>query len=156
RGPAGADIWKANVDGIDTEWDLTNDFFANLYVDGDTSKPLLATLYLRYDCVTKILYSLVVPVQGMSIHTGDANFFNKGTATAVKSSTGDDDVPPDFHYVQQNGTAAAAWEASFKMTNPQDATIFVQAGINNPINPNQNIATVSPRTGIELKVVCGP
>jgi len=39
----------ANVDGNIGEWDLANDFFANMYRAGKTDKEIESKLYLRYD-----------------------------------------------------------------------------------------------------------
>lgn len=52
------------VDGDPGEWDLTNDFFADMYVAGNSNNPVLSKLYLRYDCSTNLLYALVLDVIG--------------------------------------------------------------------------------------------
>jgi hypothetical protein len=51
----------ANVDGDSGEWNLANDFFADLL--GQTAHTLnlvTAKLYLRYDCSSSTLYILVL------------------------------------------------------------------------------------------------
>ena len=58
----------ATVDGDFSEWDLANDFFADMYVAGDSTNPVLSKLFLRYDCSTYSLYALVLemPEDGKS------------------------------------------------------------------------------------------
>ncbi|NND07856.1 MAG: hypothetical protein HKN87_15875, partial [Saprospiraceae bacterium] len=54
----------ANIDGNYSEWDLTNDFFADMYEAGKVDKTLLSKLYVRYDCKTQKLCVLVKTVDG--------------------------------------------------------------------------------------------
>jgi len=51
---------SAVVNGDFTEWDLTNDFFANMYRAFDDDKQLQSKLYLRYDMATQTLFVLVL------------------------------------------------------------------------------------------------
>ena len=50
----------ATVDGNPGEWDLTNDFFADMYRAGTSDKVVQSKLYLRYDPATDTLYVLVL------------------------------------------------------------------------------------------------
>ncbi len=55
------------VDGDPAEWDLTNDFFADMYNAGNPNPDwpgfaILSKLYLRYDCSASNLYALVLDV----------------------------------------------------------------------------------------------
>ena len=50
----------AVVDGNIDEWDLINDFFANMHRAGDPDKVVESKLYLRYDCATNTMYALVL------------------------------------------------------------------------------------------------
>jgi hypothetical protein len=53
------------VDGDPSEWNLTEDFFSDMY-NGGRNQPswpgyaVLASLYLRYDCEAQMLYALVL------------------------------------------------------------------------------------------------
>jgi hypothetical protein len=61
----------ATVDGNPNEWDLTRDFFAKMYEAGKPDKDWLSSVYLRYDCVSKTLYVLVLTEkdkEGISDH----------------------------------------------------------------------------------------
>ena len=53
---------SATVDGDYTDWDLNNDFFADMYIAGNDTKSVLSKLYLRYDPNSTILYALVLDV----------------------------------------------------------------------------------------------
>ena len=57
----------ATVDGNPNEWDLTNDFFADMYRAGNSSKVIQSKLYLRYDPSTSTLYVLVLTLDDLSL-----------------------------------------------------------------------------------------
>ena len=48
------------VDGDYDDWNLDDDYFAEMHIQGDTTKALLSTLYLRYDCESETLSALVL------------------------------------------------------------------------------------------------
>lgn len=48
-----------SVDGDIGDWNLTVDFYAQMYRAGDPDKPVESWLYLRYDCHTNTLYILM-------------------------------------------------------------------------------------------------
>ena len=50
----------ATVDGDPSEWEPTEDFFANMYRAFNETKQLESKLYLRYDPTTETLYVLVL------------------------------------------------------------------------------------------------
>ncbi len=114
----------ANVDGNYTEWNLTGDFFANMYNAANPNKETLAKLYLRYDCKTQTLYALVLVEPGHTIdaHAGPGEHYLKlGTSTLVNDASGDDGTPPDFAWINKRtgslGVAIAdGWEASVPLT----------------------------------------
>jgi hypothetical protein len=101
------------VDGNYSDWNLPVDFFAYMYNAGDQSKfpdPVAAT-YLRYDCASQIMYVLVLAVPPHVINTTDylANDF-------VKINGGGAVPWLSFVWVNQNGTQAEGWEASFALS----------------------------------------
>src|SRR5262249_24908388 len=51
---------SAVVDGAYNEWNLATDYFASTYVAGDTDKPQLGNVYLRYDCAANVVNVLVL------------------------------------------------------------------------------------------------
>jgi uncharacterized repeat protein (TIGR01451 family) len=110
----------ATVDGNYGEWDLSNDFFANMYQGGDPNKDILSKLYLRYDCSTNTLYALVLVETG---HTIDVDAGDPGEEHYIKISdtkiVDDGDQPPsggppDFEWIglSGDGTTADGWETS--------------------------------------------
>jgi hypothetical protein len=96
---------SATVDGDYSEWDLNNDFFADMYRAGDPNKTVESKLYLRYDCQTQTLYALVLAVDGVTVlNQPDDAFVKLGNATKlVDGNSGDNGVPPDFAWIQSNG-----------------------------------------------------
>jgi hypothetical protein len=55
---------SAVVDGNPGEWDLTADFFADMYRAGKEDKVVQSKLYLRYDLSSSTLYVLVLTEDG--------------------------------------------------------------------------------------------
>ncbi len=109
----------AVVDGNAGEWDLAADFFANMHRAGNPAFDVLSKLYLRYDCAASTLYLLVLAEPGAQIesfYTVSENWAKVNNQLKVSNLSGDDGVPPDFHYISSNGTYAAGWEASFVVT----------------------------------------
>jgi hypothetical protein len=51
------------VDGNPADWNLADDYFADLVPDGRPGGAVLARLYLRYDCAAKVLSALVLDVE---------------------------------------------------------------------------------------------
>ena len=113
----------ATVDGDASEWDLaedgSGDFFANMYRTGNPTKPVEAKLYLRYDCDNNILYALVKTVNDLPIDTSktEEQWINiDGGKKEVNDQSGDNGIPPDFHFVPDAGTPKIGWEASVSLT----------------------------------------
>ena len=105
----------AVVDGNPGEWDLTADFFARMTDAGYEDRPTLANLYLRYDCTDEVLYSLVLVVDGQHAQqTRPENAYIRidGTGKLVSGLSGNDGTPPDFSWVNGDGTFADGFEAS--------------------------------------------
>jgi len=108
----------AEVDGNPSEWDLTNDFFTNMYRAFDPTKELQSTAYLRYDCSSHVMYVLVLVVDPFVIDTSNpTNHWVKIDGipgNVVDAADGDDGTPPDFAFILQ-GTVTIGWEASFSL-----------------------------------------
>jgi len=165
---------SATVDGNSGEWDLTNDWFADMYLAGKPGDPpdparVYAKLYLRYDCGTdatgdEILYALVL-AQGT--HTIDADagldehYIKLANSTMLVSDQ--DSPPPDppgFAWVSPVGdpaVTAAGWEASAYLlpgfysaqNTPSDCL-----NVHSQIDPGQTSA-VQDRC-IDLYTMCQP
>jgi hypothetical protein len=123
----------ATVDGNYSEWNLTADFFANMYIGGDSSKTLWSKAYLRYDYSTGTLYVLVLDVLENKSSTASGNAWvaecpvtdtNIKNNKVVSDSSGNNGVPPDFAWISSSGGFARGYEASFKV-NPGSWLILI-------------------------------
>lgn len=104
---------SADVDGEFGEWDLGGDFFADMYRAGNPGKPVESKLYLRYDCGSSTLYVLVLAEPGVRVAViPDDAFVKINGSKLVGGGSGDDGIPPDFAWVDSDGTTALGWEAS--------------------------------------------
>ncbi|MBU0494723.1 MAG: hypothetical protein KKA73_15165 [Chloroflexi bacterium] len=109
----------AVVDGDYGEWDLSNDYFADMYRAANPNHDVLAKLYLRYDCSTQTLYALVLVEPGHPIDVDIAadNHFVKiasGTKLVDGNAYPPDGTLPDLAWIglSADGTTATGWEAS--------------------------------------------
>ena len=143
----------AAVDGNSGEWDLTGDFFADLYRAGRPTKDVLARLYVRYDCATSTLFALVLAEPG---HVIDADagagehFIKIGHPALVDEGSGDDGLVPDFAWIglSANGGTAEGWEASARLAPSAYTTLSVHSQID-----NQQTSAVADRA-IDLTLLC--
>jgi len=144
----------ATVDGDTTEWDLSNDFFANMYRAGDPDKDTLAKLYLRYDCSTETLYALVLAESGVSVDVDpDDNWikvYALGNSPIVDGNDGNDGTPPDFAWVGLSGTTAKGWEASAPLAPGEYSEIEVHANVNG----GETSSTGKQGSRIPLSISC--
>ncbi len=103
------------------DWDLNNDFFADmLWAWGlGGHDEVLAELYLRYDCGSGYLYALVRPVEidgttpTIRSEDTDEHWITIDGTTMVIDTDGYDGSPPDLAFINDNGTTAEGWEAVF-------------------------------------------
>lgn len=105
----------ATVDGDPTEWSTTTDFFTVMTTAGSAANDTLATLYLRYDCTSHVLYGLVLTEDGYGIRQTrpeEAYLRIDGAGKLVSGLSGNDGTPPDFAWVDGDGTLAGGFEAS--------------------------------------------
>lgn len=108
---------SATVDGDYSEWDLTNDFFADM-VRGGGPADVLSKLYLRYDCSMNTLYVLVLAESGHTIDVdsgapGEEHWIKLGGSKIVDDGyRPPNGTPPDFEWVGLSGNTAQGWEAS--------------------------------------------
>jgi hypothetical protein len=103
------------VDGNPSEWNLTADFVANLYEGGNSSNPVEAKLYLRYDSAGDVLYAFVKAQPGVVLQTIDpaeAYLSTPATGKIVSGLSGDNGVAPDFAWVGLSTPTATGFEAS--------------------------------------------
>lgn len=161
----GALVWAANppeptygtatVDGNYSEWNLTNDWFADVWRAGDPNKsnPVLeGKLYLRYDCSTEVMYALVLTVDGVPALVESANTWitidginNKVTFIA-------------FEWIERNYdgdyTHAKGWEAAFSLP-PGSYKIIAHTNVyDDEASQTSSTDRKTDRDGIDLVIDC--
>jgi hypothetical protein len=157
-------LGTAVVDGQYGEWDLTNDFFANMYRTGDSTKALESKLYLRYDCETATQYVLVLCEPGIpgyidSTATTSWIAIDNHNAKFVNEMSGDDGVPPDFAWVGRgydgNPQHMQGFEASFYLM-AGTCMIFASMDVWDDDFQQTSCLVGHPWTGAELVIPCAP
>ena len=147
----------ATVDGNISEWDLTNDFFANMWRAGDSTKnnpSIDAKLYLRYDCDNEVLYALVLGETGPVLELPDDNFIKLGNSTKlVDGNDNNDGTPPDFAWIDLDSGEADGWEASTPLAKGAYNNLNVHAQVFS--DDEAQTAAVDGRA-IDLEVDCEP
>ncbi|MCB9250449.1 MAG: hypothetical protein H6613_18830 [Ignavibacteriales bacterium] len=128
----------ATIDGDPGEWDLINDFFADMREAGDfvTPKTLLSKVYLRYDCPTETLSILVLTEPGFTIVNSAADNWVKEYSLGGNNKIVDvngtfsyiSDVanPPNIIGYEASGTIAPVPIQSLKFTHKSMVTMAVQ------------------------------
>ncbi len=151
----------ANVDGNPAEWDLTNDFFANMHLAANPDKAVLAKLYLRYDCQTQTLYALVLTEPGHTIAAGiplDEHYLKIGVKTLVNASAGDDGTPPDFAWINRRpgpyGDVADGWEASAPLSTGNYSNFNAHTDVD--YDGSEWDTAAVPNRSIQMNIVCSP
>ncbi|MDY6908257.1 MAG: hypothetical protein SV910_08570, partial [Chloroflexota bacterium] len=143
----------AAVDGDTGEWDLGDDFFAEMYEAGKTSKPDTSKLYLRYDCESNTLYALVLANDGLLVIVEtDESYIKVAGDKKVGDTDGDDGNPPDFAWVGRDGDRAQGWEASFVLAPGSYDEFYVHTNVDD--DGSQTSST--DKSGITLEITCPP
>ena len=114
---------QAVVDGDPAEWNLTNDFVAEMYRAWDASKPVEAKLYMRYDVATSTAYVLVLATDGGARpRLAGAAWVAEGSVSnkVVTDGSGNDGILPDFSWVgigyDGDPGHVRGYEAAFALT----------------------------------------
>ncbi|MCE5324525.1 hypothetical protein LLG46_14595 [bacterium] len=156
----------AVVDGDISEWDLTNDFFANMYRAGNPAFKVESKAYLRYDCNTHTLYVLVLAVPGVKALAQGWETAAWGAIGTVANkvytgNSGNPPTPPQFAWVNQSADKLTAdgYEASFIITpgtptSPAFYSLFLHVEVYDENTSHTSATSGSPRTGIPLELIC--
>jgi hypothetical protein len=145
----------ADVNGDDSEWAIPGDFFSDMYRAGNPANvPILAKLYLRYDCTNNILYVLVQTESGviLDLSKTDEHWVEIDGTKKVNDLSGDDGTPPDFAFVPTSGPPYTGWEASISLL-PGTYTLEVHSNVIDAAGNQQTSDT--DRAGIDLFICCG-
>jgi len=139
---------NATIDGNIGEWNLTDDFFANMYRAGRLDNQVEAKLYMRYDCDQGLMNILVltagdwpVLVQDNEAWAAVGSFSNKVSFT-------------QFAWVDQgydgDSGHAKGWEASFAV-DPGEYDLWVHINV---FDAGESQTAATPRVGIMLIIQC--
>jgi hypothetical protein len=149
EGTAGEPSYAAaTVDGSIAEWDLTNDFFADMYRAGRVGGKVESKLYLRYDCYAGIMYVMVYTAGDwpVLVESNEAWFAVDSNANKVTFI--------DFAWVDQgydgDSGHAKGWEASFSI-NPGTYEIWAH----NNVDDGGSQTAGTDRSGISMLIDCG-
>jgi len=154
----------AVVNGDPSEWNLSLDFFHDMFEAGKSDKPVLSKCYLRYDCATEILYILVLPEPGVKIAADEADkqwvkVHDDSNSVIFNGNSGNDGTPPDFSFINATGSPLRAdgWEASMPLTKNifyNDFHIHAQVDQSLPSGNTSTSANNQGSSGTELNLDC--
>ena len=106
---------SATVDGSTADWSLGATFYSDMTDAGVDGRPVRAKLYLQYDCDAEVLYALVLSQGGEKVRQDrpdEAYIRIDGSGKLISATQGNDGTPPDFSWVNGDGTLADGWEGS--------------------------------------------
>ncbi len=106
-GPPAPTHGSAVVDGATGDWSLGADKFADMTDAGNADKPVVARLYLRYDCDTRdAVRARPRRRRTQFLQTRPENAYIRidGVGKLVSGLSGNDGTPPDFSWVNPDGT----------------------------------------------------
>jgi hypothetical protein len=148
EGAAEPSYASATVDGSIADWNLTNDFFADMYRAGKTTGKVETKLYLRYDCYAGMMYVLVYTAGDWPVLVQDGEAWFAVDSVSGKVSFN------EFAWVDQgydgDSGHAKGWEASFSI---DPGSYEIWAHINVDDGGSQTSGTA--RAGIGLLIDCG-
>jgi hypothetical protein len=158
-------IGTAVVDGYSDEWDLEDDYFADMYRAGFDTMKVESKVYMRYDPATEIMYVLVLTEPGIPaiIELDDPEYpvgpddawlaINHISNKMVSGTSINDAVQPNFAWVGQNydgdNTHALGYEASFILARGEyEVIIHIQV-----YDDYESQTSRTLRAGLDLFVV---
>jgi hypothetical protein len=148
---------SAVVDGDPSEWDLTNDFFADMWEAGDPQKEnavVTSKLYIRYDCVAQTAYFLVITEPGYFLFTGTGY---EGLNWVKVYALGNDPIidgnGTPFEFIS-DGENLVGWEAAAQLPAGIYDEIEVHAQIDNDTPDGATSSTGKNEFRIPLSLIC--
>lgn len=145
------------VDGDYSDWNLTDDFFAEMHRAGDPSKKLESNVYLRYDCATQTMYVLVLTVDGVP---GLAETNNSWVKIGGQTGNIVDGNDASFAWVglgyDGNQTHVQGYEASFSIA-PGSYTVAVHIQVfDDGASQTSATGTAPNNRFVPLEITCAP
>jgi uncharacterized repeat protein (TIGR01451 family) len=148
-----------SVDGSYSEWNLTNDYFADMYRAFNNTKKVESKLYLHYDCQNQVMYALVLTeagVPGVKIAADAWITINGISNKVVTGSSGNNGTAPDFNWIgvgfDGNTDHVLGYEASFPLAEG-DYKIVGHIEVYDD-GANQTSGTIKDQDGVSLHVEC--
>lgn len=114
----------AIINGDYGEWlPLASNVHVPMYEAGNPTKDVLSDLYLRYNCVDKVMYALVLKQSGYSVEGAPwIKIYDLSNSPQVDDNNNNSGIPsnvlPDFSWVPPSGSVQAnteGYEASFEL-----------------------------------------
>ena len=144
------------VDGDYSDWDLNNDYFADMYNAGNPSEDdfsgyvEFSKLYLRYDCESETLYALVLRENGHVFKDSPSDMWIKEYSLPPSSKIIGMDIgdPGNICYIY-SGSEIIGYEASGSLASGE----YNQFKAHAQISTGQTSSTGKHNT-ISLKIVC--
>ncbi|MBN1561892.1 T9SS type A sorting domain-containing protein [candidate division KSB1 bacterium] len=115
------------VDGDYSDWDLTADFYSEMYRAANPEKDVLSYLYVRYDCDTEMMYVMVLaahlidPVPPTPICPVIVDV-TEGEEIWVKLPEAMEETDPDYPRIVHAGYEGASGDKTFAYFNKQQYT----------------------------------
>lgn len=137
------------VDGDASDWNLSVDFFSDMYNSGDSTKfpDPVAKLYLRYNCTIQEMYVLVLPVSPHTIDTADFP-----TSHFVKINSGGAVTWDSFVWINQSGSSADGWEASFALDSSSSSSFQIK--VHTLIDAGATASPTQATDSLPLEIIC--
>lgn len=162
--PPAPSYGTAVVDGDTAEWDLANDFFADMHRAGDSTKPLYCKAYLRYDCATATMYVMVLGESNVILYfspggilVGSWVAINTTANRVVTDRSGNDGIPPDVAPIGLGYDGVAnhvlGVEASFTIQ-PGSYQIYMYQGVWERVAASYAATLGYPGTAPDLVIGC--
>jgi hypothetical protein len=151
----------AIVDGVYNEWNLTNDFFANMYNGGNNNGKfeLASKAYIRYDASTSTVYLLVLSdtMGPTDAPTGIPTITSSSDAWVALSTINSKAIFTNFAWVgvnyDNNPNHARGYEASFQLPYPGTYSIAIHSKV---LFKNLDSTSATFGNGLFIPLVLNP
>ncbi|MBN2279806.1 MAG: T9SS type A sorting domain-containing protein [Candidatus Marinimicrobia bacterium] len=149
------------VDGNYNEWihpiyGLDYYYFADMYLASKPENPVNGKVYLRYYCSNNTLYVLVLSNPNQALVENQEAYVKIDNIQLVSDISGNDGNPPDFAWVNRDGSHADGFEASAIVNEGSYLYTKNNTGLNVHVNVDNGGSQTSAvaNRGISLVINC--
>lgn len=149
------------VDGDQSDWNLTESYFADMYRAFKPDKVVQSKLYLHYDCSQELLYILVLAEDGYPGLKYEDDAWLDITDFAGKEVTGasgNDGTAPDFSWIGENfddnPDHVMGWEAVISLAPGSYKLIAHLEVFGDGENQTSGTDKDTDKDGIDLTISC--